>query len=88
MTEKNSGPQEGIKGAVEDVKGKAKEAVGTVTGRDDMVREGKAQQDKADAEQDVAKKEAVRVILREVPKSHWAAGDETLAERAANQQKS
>jgi 4-oxalocrotonate tautomerase len=36
----------------------------------------------------VAKKEAVRVILREVPKSHWAAGDETLAERAAKQQNS
>ena len=34
----------------------------------------------------VAKKEAVRVILREVPKSHWAAGDETLAERVAKQQ--
>jgi len=34
----------------------------------------------------VAKKEAVRVILRAVPKSHWAAGDETLAERAAKQQ--
>jgi uncharacterized protein YjbJ (UPF0337 family) len=58
MTEKNSGPQEGIKGAVEDVKGKAKETVGTVTGRDDMVREGKAQQDKADAQQNAAKKEA------------------------------
>jgi len=36
----------------------------------------------------VANKEAVRVILREVPKSHWAAGDETLAERAAKQQNS
>ena len=47
MTEKNSGPAEGVKGIVEDVKGKAKETVGTVTGRDDMVREGKAQQDKA-----------------------------------------
>ena len=35
---------------------------------------------------DVAKKEAVRVILRGVPKSRWAAGDETLAERAAKQQ--
>ena len=58
MTEKNSGPQEGVKGVVEDVKGKAKEAVGTVTGRDDMIREGKARQDKADAQQDVAKKEA------------------------------
>jgi uncharacterized protein YjbJ (UPF0337 family) len=60
MTEKkkSTGPQEGVKGVVEDVKGKAKEAVGTVTGRDDLVREGKAQQDKADAQKDVAKKEA------------------------------
>jgi uncharacterized protein YjbJ (UPF0337 family) len=58
MTEKDSGPEEGIKGVVEDVKGKTKETVGTVTGRDDMVREGKAQQDKADAQQDAAKKEA------------------------------
>jgi uncharacterized protein YjbJ (UPF0337 family) len=58
MTEKNSGPEEGIKGVVEDVKGKAKEAVGTVTGRDDLTREGKAQQDKADAQKDAAKKEA------------------------------
>lgn len=54
----NSGPQEAVRGVVEDVKGKAKEAVGTVAGRDDMVREGKAQQDKADAERDAAKKEA------------------------------
>lgn len=30
----------------------------------------------------VAKKESVRVILREVPKTHFAAADETLAERA------
>ena len=58
MTQKNSGPEEGVKGAVEDVKGKAKEAVGTVTGRDDLVREGKAQQDKAEAQRDAAKKEA------------------------------
>ncbi|ADU00762.1 MULTISPECIES: microaggregate-binding protein 1 [Mycolicibacterium] len=58
MTEKNSGPQEGIKGVVEDVKGKAKETIGTVAGRDDMVQEGKAQQDKADAQREVAEKEA------------------------------
>jgi len=58
MSEKNSGPQEGIKGVVEDVKGKAKEAVGTVTGRDDLINEGKAQQDKAEAQRDVAKREA------------------------------
>ncbi len=58
MTDKDSGPEAGIKGVVEDVKGKAKEVVGTVTGRDDVVREGKAQQDKAEAQRDVAKKEA------------------------------
>ncbi|HME47444.1 CsbD family protein [Mycobacterium sp.] len=54
----NSGPEEAIKGVVEDAKGKAKEAVGTVTGRDDLVGEGKAQQDKAEAERGAAKKEA------------------------------
>ncbi|CAN5336791.1 CsbD family protein [soil metagenome] len=58
MAGENSGPEEGIKGAVEDVKGKAKEAVGTVTGRDDLQKEGQAQQDKADAQREVAKKEA------------------------------
>ena len=58
MAENNSGPEEGIKGIVEDVKGKAKETIGTVTGRDDLINEGKAQQDKAEAERDAAKKEA------------------------------
>jgi uncharacterized protein YjbJ (UPF0337 family) len=58
MSDKDSGPEAGIKGVVEDVKGKAKEVVGTVTGRDDVIREGKAQQDKAEAQRDVAKKEA------------------------------
>lgn len=56
--QRNSGPQEAIRGVVEDVKGKAKEAAGTVTGRDDLVREGQAQQDKAEAQRDAAKKEA------------------------------
>jgi uncharacterized protein YjbJ (UPF0337 family) len=56
--EKKSGPEEGVRGAVEDVKGKAKEAVGNVTGRDELAREGKAQQDKAEAQRDAAKKEA------------------------------
>lgn len=55
---RNSGPQEAVRGAVEDVKGKAKEAIGTVTGREDLTREGQAQQDKAAAQRDAAKKEA------------------------------
>jgi 4-oxalocrotonate tautomerase len=29
---------------------------------------------------------AVRVIVREVPTTHWAAGDVTIAERQAGQQ--
>jgi uncharacterized protein YjbJ (UPF0337 family) len=58
MTEKTTGPEAAIKGVVEDVKGKAKEAIGTVTGRNDLIREGHAQQDKAEAQRDVARKEA------------------------------
>ncbi|SLH75828.1 CsbD family protein [Mycobacteroides abscessus subsp. massiliense] len=58
MTEKNSGPKEAVRGVVEDVKGKAKEAAGTVTGRDDLIEEGKAQQDKAQAQREAAQKEA------------------------------
>ena len=58
MADQNSGAEEGIKGTVEEVKGKAKEAAGSVTGRDDLTEEGKAQQDKADAQRDAAQKEA------------------------------
>ena len=58
MADHNSGPAEAVKGVVEGAKGKAKEAVGAVTGRDDLTREGQAQQDKAEAQRDAAKKEA------------------------------
>src|SRR6478609_9569801 len=58
MTEKNSGPEEAIKGVVEGAKGKAKEVIGAVAGRDDLYREGQAQQDKADAQRNAAQKEA------------------------------
>lgn len=58
MGEHKSGPQEAVEGVVEGVKGKIKEVGGTVTGRDDLVREGQAQQDKADAQRDAGKKEA------------------------------
>jgi uncharacterized protein YjbJ (UPF0337 family) len=53
-----SGPKEGVRGVVEDVKGKAKEVVGNVTGQDELAREGKSQQDKAAAQRDAARKEA------------------------------
>ena len=54
----DSGPEEAVKGVVEDIKGKAKEVVGIVTDRDDLREEGRAQQDKAEAARNVAKKEA------------------------------
>jgi uncharacterized protein YjbJ (UPF0337 family) len=56
--EHKSGPQEAVEGVVEGIKGKAKEVGGALAGRDDLVREGQAQQDKADAERDAGKKEA------------------------------
>lgn len=52
-----SGPEEAIEGVVEGVKGKVKEVAGAVAGRDDLMREGQAQQDKADAQREAAQKE-------------------------------
>jgi uncharacterized protein YjbJ (UPF0337 family) len=51
-------PREAVEGAVEGVKGKAKEVIGAATGRDDMKHEGEAQQDKGEAQREAAKKEA------------------------------
>ena len=56
--EHESGPEAGVKGIVEGVKGKAKEAAGAVTGHEDLRQEGRAQQEKADSEREVAVKEA------------------------------
>jgi uncharacterized protein YjbJ (UPF0337 family) len=53
-----SGPRAGVEGVVEDVKGRAKEAAGAVTGDESLKQEGEAQQDKAAAQRDVAAKEA------------------------------
>ncbi len=57
MTDDNV-TSEGVKGAVEDVKGKAKEAAGSLLGDDSMHREGMIQQEKADAQQETAEHEA------------------------------
>lgn len=46
----------GIKVAVEDLKGRAKEAAGAVTGNDALRSEGQAQQDKAESQREVAEK--------------------------------
>ncbi|KIA59960.1 CsbD family protein [Nocardia vulneris] len=58
MTKHDSGPREAVEGIVEDVKGKAKEAAGIVTGDESLKSEGRAQQDKAESEREAAKKEA------------------------------
>ncbi|MGD1253174.1 CsbD family protein [Mycobacterium seoulense] len=58
MVDAKSGPIELIQGIVEAAFGKAKEIVGTIIGRNDLVNEGQAQQDKADAQRSAAKKEA------------------------------
>jgi uncharacterized protein YjbJ (UPF0337 family) len=54
----NTGPEAGIEGVVEDLKGKAKEVGGTVTNNEELKREGQVQQEKAEANRDVARKEA------------------------------
>lgn len=69
-SEKNSGPQEAVRGVVEDVKGKAKEAFGTAVGDEDLTEEGRAQQDKAGAQRDAARKEAEAERARAEAKAH------------------
>jgi uncharacterized protein YjbJ (UPF0337 family) len=53
-----SGPKAGAEGIVEDIKGKVKEVAGEVTGKENLEREGQAQQDKAANEREVAEHEA------------------------------
>jgi uncharacterized protein YjbJ (UPF0337 family) len=69
---KDTGPEAGVKGIVEDVKGKAKEAAGAIAGKDELRREGRAQQDKAGAERDVAAKEAEAEKARAEAEAHEA----------------
>jgi uncharacterized protein YjbJ (UPF0337 family) len=64
MADKDSGPKAGAEGIVEDVKGKAKEVIGKLTGNEDLEREGGAQQDKAEAEREVAKREVQAEVAR------------------------
>lgn len=57
MSAQDSGPVAAIKGVVEDAIGKAKEIIGIVINNESLRKEGRAQQDKAAAQRDVAKKE-------------------------------
>jgi len=70
--DKDTGPEAGAKGVVEDLKGKAKEVIGEVTGDESKEREGRAQQDKAHAQRDVAKHEAEADAARSEAAMHEA----------------
>jgi uncharacterized protein YjbJ (UPF0337 family) len=70
--DKDSGPENAAKGIVEDIKGKAKEVVGEVTGDDSKEREGRAQQDKAQSQRDVAEHEAKADAARSEATAHEA----------------
>jgi uncharacterized protein YjbJ (UPF0337 family) len=78
MPSKDSGPEAGAKGVVEEVKGRAKEAAGTLSGNERLKDEGRAQQEKADAQRDVAAKEAEAEKAR-------AKSEAKEAEQRANQ---
>jgi uncharacterized protein YjbJ (UPF0337 family) len=68
----DTGPEAAAKGVAEEVKGRAKEAVGAVTGNDSMKHEGEAQQRKADADRDVAEHEAKAEQARAASDAHEA----------------
>ncbi|MEV0247591.1 CsbD family protein [Nocardia sp. NPDC050712] len=72
MSEHKSGPREGIEGVVEDVKGKAKEALGAVLGNENLKGEGQAQQDKAESQREAAAKEAAAEKARAEADLHEA----------------
>jgi uncharacterized protein YjbJ (UPF0337 family) len=72
MNDKDTGPEAGAKGVAEGLKGKVKEAAGALTGKDELKREGEAQQAKADAQRDVATKEAEAEKARAEAAAHEA----------------
>ncbi len=70
--ENQSGPKSAVHGVVEDLKGRAKEAVGAVTDKVDLRHEGEAQRDKAAAEREVAAHEAEADAARGKAAAHEA----------------
>lgn len=68
----STGPKEGTKGTVEGLKGKAKEVAGDLLDDRDLELEGEAQQDKARAQRQVARKEAEADVARTNAASHEA----------------
>jgi len=68
----DSGPEHAAKGVIEDMKGKAKEVIGEVTGDESKEREGRAQQEKARSQRDVAEHEAKAEAARSEASVHEA----------------
>ncbi len=70
MADSKSGPVEFVRGIVEGVLGKTKQVIGIIIGRDELIQEGKAQQDKAEAQRDAGRKEAEAEKARAKAKAH------------------
>jgi uncharacterized protein YjbJ (UPF0337 family) len=70
MVDVMSGPVELVRGIVEDVFGRAKQVIGIIIGRNDLIAEGKAQQDKAEAQRNAGRKEAEAVKARAKAKAY------------------
>lgn len=64
MSDRDNGLVEGIKGVIEDAIGKTKEIVGILINNESLRKEGRAQQDKAQAQREVAKKQAQAEVAR------------------------
>jgi uncharacterized protein YjbJ (UPF0337 family) len=69
-TDRKSGPQEAIRGIIEGAIGNAKQLIGTILGRGDVVREGEAQKDKGDAQRSAAKNEVAAASARGAAKAN------------------
>lgn len=72
MADNETGPEAGAKGVAEGIKGKLKEAAGALSGDDSKKAEGRAQQDKADSQREVAAKEAEAEKARAKAEAHEA----------------
>jgi uncharacterized protein YjbJ (UPF0337 family) len=69
MSDRDNGIVEGIKGVIEDAIGKTKEILGILINNESLRKEGRAQQDKASAQREVAKKETQAEAARAAEKT-------------------
>ncbi|BBY38385.1 hypothetical protein MMAN_25190 [Mycobacterium mantenii] len=70
MVDSKSGPIELVRGIIEDALGKTKQVIGIIINNDGLVEEGKAQQDKAEAQRNAGKKEAAAEKARGKAKAY------------------